>query len=545
MVICGTAIIIRLPLFMFPFINIDENEYRLAAQIILNGGLPYRDFLIYQPPVIYYFFAGIAWLFGTNALWPVHLVMLFVMVMSSLLLCSIGRLLWSEQAGLWAAAGYGVCAVVPLPSDMLGANMEVLLTIPVLMAVRLVLSPSAMQSAWYAVGGGVLLGLAICTKYPAGLLLIPVGWSLWLNRSPAQRWHHLLGLVAGCGTLIGGVLLALQIAGVWPEAFATFRYILQYAKGPVQSDPLYVGLKFVVRTLLVACGGALFWWSAARGSWALLCGEREARTMRRPSQQAHGFLLLWAAVGAVLVVLGGRIYFHYYFFLFPPVVLLGGLWLAGRWGTGWAAWSARIRWSAGCWSIACVLGILGHCLFRIDEGSLTATEWRPVAQRLAAMTQPGETLFVWGYCPQLYTISALLPATRFTTADYLTGRTPKTAGLEYDPTIPSPPSSLEKVLNDFRTPTFVTSEKTDHNIFPGAWVLLEKDFARRLPDYIVDTAPADYRRYGRYPIEAYPFLAGELAAHYRAIEQINGFIIYRRTKATETAVSRTRHSPDL
>lgn len=164
----------------------------------------------------------------------------------------------------------------------------------------------------------------------------------------------------------------------------------------------------------------------------------------------------------------------------------------------------------------------------LASGHLRSADWEPVAAYLAQQHPPEATLFVWGYCPQLYTGSHLRPATRFMTADYLTGRMPKSAGLEYDPATSHPPSSWRKFLNDFRDTPDVVFYDTSADIFPRAWEYLRADVARRPPDIIVDTVPSNYRRYGRYPIENFPFLQSTIARSYTKAASFNGYDIYVR-----------------
>src|SRR3989338_7086933 len=123
--ICCIALLLRLPVFLFPFVNIDENEYAVAGRIILDGGLPYRDFLVFQPPVIYYLYAAAFWCLRTTDIWASHLVVVLIVLASCWALWRIGRLLGGEATGLWAAACYGVFSATFFPSEMLGANCEV------------------------------------------------------------------------------------------------------------------------------------------------------------------------------------------------------------------------------------------------------------------------------------------------------------------------------------------------------------------------------------------------------------------------------------
>lgn len=512
-IICAAAVLMRLMVFCFPFVNIDENEYAVAARILLNGGLPYRDFLVYQPPVIYYFYAATFWCLRTTAIWAPHLGMLVVVLCTCRVLWAIGRRLGSDRIGLWAAACYAVFPTLFAPSDMLGANCEILLVLPLCLALWCVLRAEEGSTPAHRYFGiaGACLGVAFLTKYPAGIFLVPcVAYTWCVSKTSAPI------LLAGWLLVVGVAISGLAMAGVWPETLEAFRYIVLYAKGPAQNDGVYIVLKFVFRTAGLAATGALMWWSAGR--CVVHCIGRQWR-----------FLVALLCAGFVAVLIGGRLYGHYYYLVFPFLALLAAGTLAGVTGGGWAQQSRAVRTGWATWSIACMAMALGYTGWRyLASGHLRSADWEPVAVYLAQQHRPEATLFVWGYCPQLYTRSHLRPATRFMTADYLTGRMPKSAGLEYDPATPHPPSSWRKFLNDFRDTPDVVFYDTSADIFPRAWEYLRADFARRPPDFIVDTVPSNYRRYGRYPIENFPFLQSTIERSYTKAASFNGYDIYVR-----------------
>ena len=72
----------------------------------------------------------------------------------------------------------------------------------------------------------------------------------------------------------------------------------------------------------------------------------------------------------------------------------------------------------------------------------------------------------------------------------------------------------------------VVEYDTSDNIFPPAWDILREHFEKKLPNYIVDTAPSNYRRYGRYPMSRYPYLQNIVQTHYVLFAQLRGFDIY-------------------
>lgn len=510
--IIGFVVISRIPSFFTTFVNIDENEYAIAAGKILAGGLPYKDFLIYQPPVIYYFYALAFWLFGNNALWGVHVLLIAFVATSAVFIYFAARdVARSERAGpapdgaragLLAAFYYVVLSFTFLPQDMLAANCEILAVLPIVASVWLYVL--AEDKGWLYIASGLFAGIAFLTKYQCGIILAPIIFSIIFSR---RKFKPLLMVAAGFVFSLLVVYYLLVLAGAGEATNEALNYIFRYAKGPPQNEPLYIAIKFAMRTGLFVLGGLGIWYLAVRGMFERL--------------PHRFFLMVWLLSSFVPVVTGGRIYFHYYFVVIPAVCVIAAVGLT-RFGL-----NKYLKWGFVLFGIIPVIGFLIYDSHKPFRRQTVKDDWQYAVKYLRENGREGESLFIWGYCPQIYVGSGLPAATRFTTADYLTGRTPATAGLEYDPLSKNPPSSWQKVLNDFRDPAGVVIFDTSDNIFPKAWDYLKEDFARRLPTYIVDTAPSNYRRYGRYPIERYPFLSETMAQKYYLLSDIKGYKIYK------------------
>jgi len=113
------ACALRIPSLLVGFVNIDENEYALAGKIITQGGVPYRDFLIYQPPGIYYLYAAViklipAFELGTS-MWWVHVVMMGIVLATCLAIYFTGRIELGTQAALFASLFYAIFSTTFFP----------------------------------------------------------------------------------------------------------------------------------------------------------------------------------------------------------------------------------------------------------------------------------------------------------------------------------------------------------------------------------------------------------------------------------------------
>jgi hypothetical protein len=60
---------------------------------------------------------------------------------------------------------------------------------------------------------------------------------------------------------------------------------------------------------------------------------------------------------------------------------------------------------------------------------------------------------------------------------------------------------------------------------PGAWAILEQDFARHPPTYIVDVHPGPKSAY--YPVKNFPILAKLLKERYQPVVRTADGVIYR------------------
>ena len=69
---------------------------------------------------------------------------------------------------------------------------------------------------------------------------------------------------------------------------------------------------------------------------------------------------------------------------------------------------------------------------------------------------------------------------------------------------------------------------------PEHWDLLMRDLERHGATFIVDTAPANIYRWGKYPMERYPRLNGYVARGFTRVADVDGIRIYRRVGCETT-----------
>jgi hypothetical protein len=202
----------------------------------------------------------------------------------------------------------------------------------------------------------------------------------------------------------------------------------------------------------------------------------------------------------VAVAAGGRFFGHYFHLLLAPLCLLAAprVLALGRRHPG-----ARLALGA-----LCALPALAFFLLATWARPLAARwdhadpPYDGVAARIAALTAPGEGIFVWGNSPQLYVLARRPMGTRFSFCNYMTGESPG-------------------------TPTETGARDAADNALHASWDMLFQDLDRRRPVLFVDASAAGWDGYDKYPLERYPRLAAYLRQHYQRVEAPAGVALWR------------------
>lgn len=366
----------------------EEGLPTAAAGEMLRGKVLYRDLWFDKPPLL----AAVYLLWAAHTGWLLRLAGALYVLGSSAVAWRFARDLWGRREAMWAAGLLAFFLTFEIPSAALPLAADLLMLLPHLAAVYFA---SRRRAFW----SGVCAGIAFLVN--AKGVFVAATCALWLF--PAV-------IPLGIGFLIPNLA---ALGWLWPQG-ALLPYYEQvwvwgrlYAGGTFLPHPALDG---TLRTLnwlgfhaAVVLAATWFWWK-----------DPEARRWR---------WAVWAGLSFVGVILGWRFFPRYYFQLLPVVVLAGarGLVLLPR----------------RCAMVLTALLLIPFIRFGPRYALLAAHQLRggPIpwvdvamdqdsraAARLArAWSQPGDTLFVWGFRPELYPYSELPAATRFLDSQPLTG----------------------------------------------------------------------------------------------------------------------------
>jgi len=531
LLICLLAVLLRAPYATVPFFNVDEALIAVMANTVLEGGVLYRDAWEHQAPVSYFIYALVFALCGKNNMTAIHLFGIIWIILSAMMIGRLANEVYGRETRLGLLAGlFYIIYVSSYESwDMLAVNTELLLVLPMTAAaVCLFRGEKTARGAFFACAGA-LCGLGAMTKQTAGLVLPAMLFHLLLTPTIAKRsvpWHVRINrcLLVACGFVL--IIAGFAAYFWWHGALDDFFYLTVIHPYHYSSamDPDYFKWRLKIKTLNIVLPHLLLWGMAGlsgvymfyrtvRDHWS---GNKQ--TLGAWESQAECFLIAWLCAALAGVAGSGRFFGHYYIQAFPVLSLLaayGVLRLPAQLLKEKAAAPAvkRLIWAV---VIAGVLvpviqyhtkHVMRFIVQRNDPRvthDIVEASFKPVADYVRTHTRPQDTVFVWGFCPQIYVLAGRRPASRFIFCNFLTG------------------SMTESYLD------FEPESETSDWITPGSWKMLEDDLEEQPPQCIVDVSPSNYLNYAKYPIRKYPYLAALLDRHYQKEAAISGMDVYLR-----------------
>lgn len=418
--------LLALPVLTYP-LGRDQGEFATIGRGLLNGRIPYVDLWNPKPPAIFYLYALAMQLFGQTAEALRALDLLVVPPIAAGLYWLGGRLA-NRRVGLWAALLFPVFYFTETFWTLTQNDGIVLLPMVWAMVCAFKAAEGRRRAAWWALAAGALCAWTLWFKYPFVLFVVVVMVAYAAARKPAAREDAemtprrvIAAFLAGAAVVgVGGILYMASIGAL--------DALIQSATVTSQYTALGFNLNDLTAALGVYLGyrwahwGTLFvltllWWPLR---WLL---------HQRGDGQHWGIAWLWLAAGAGIMLVQAKAYDYHWLPMLPALVLLSAdtlervlAALAHRFGGG-----APLRAAAGIVLVGIlVLGLWPRALpyltgqqdkatyySRFQAGEFVADESLRVAEYLRERVAPGDSLFIWGFRPEVYYLSGLNPAIRF------------------------------------------------------------------------------------------------------------------------------------
>jgi len=479
------TIVVRLPSLVHPQPIDSEAMYSVVANEIVDGGRPYIDAVERKPPLLFWTYAAIFKVVGKFNWKALHIVALVWTLCAMLGLYVIGRELFDRNTGLVAALFY--CVFQPWPNwKNLTFDGEMIMNLPIIWAWAIAFRRSSSPLRPELFPAGALLGAAFLLKQPAAIAAVPLGIYLLLPSYRASRSLARTNSIIQATVLTLGFSASLGLATIvlWKRGILHEAYYWTIADHDI---PHVFWQKGIVNTLafLGACLPLVF-------GAIMACRDKDKIwTGKGPERIALLGLLAASAIGAAA---GARFYPHYYVQLIPPLALLAAPYYAQLWSRTIQPVHRLLRPRVTyVWLALIVIAFSVANWIGLAERRVPSEEGR----YLLSHSAPNDRIFVWGQSSVIYLDAHRRPASRYITVFPLTG-----------------------YIFGGPIPGFDTRSR----ILPGAWDILQRDFDKHPPTFIVDL----YSEPGAlYPIRDFPILAKLLAERYQPVAHTAEGVIYR------------------
>ncbi len=535
----------RLPSLFVPIWTKDEGFWwAVGKSVAVNKGTLFVDGADNKPAFFLYAYAGAIRFFGDHAFFALHFA---VIVGQGLILYLIYRMAteyWGEKIGLATAFCYLVLQGSFVSQEILAANSENLM-MPWLMGAFYLYVHTVKKTTnshpersegspeYYLreilrytqndrtrnfvvpVIIGLITGIAFHFRQTA-IILFPIFFihGLIIHRP----WKFFLKPF-----LQDGILVALGfsiVMGLVSLHFYQLNTHADYWFWTTTLSRLYVGeplsLKIILwdafwKTGTIMLSQGLVWYLALQAICVRSSPSLDGRELEGGWPQDHphpnplpsrerGLLITFFLGMALTIIVGWRFSHHYYLQIFPAVALLAGEMMAQREKSGKNIWPLSKTWVLICLLVP-FFGFTAEAYYRWarDAEGFPRPAIRHMGLWLRDHKQAHQSLFIWGYYPEIYFYSGLKNASRFVEIHFLTGQ----------------------IRDSIQHGGLTSSEKI-------LWQWLWEDLNKKQPDWILDNTSFPVSGRFLHPLSYYPELESFVEKNYVEVNPIEGMRIYRR-----------------
>lgn len=448
--------ILYAPFLPFRIVHVDTSVYIIGAKFVMNGFVPYLDFWDHKPPLVYFLYALVLKLFGSTRYSAINVLTLLFLSGTSAILYFVVRRLCATVAAFFAALLLPLISIIIISLDALMPNTEIYMQLFSLLTVYFGYRAITEQRIDLGGWAGIAIGIAIGFKQPAGVILIMLcgtaGVYGFMQKQPLRRTFWLIAsFISGCSLvwiIITGYFLAHgALDEFWFEAF---RFNTIYSSALPRSNKIrvlvelfsqmfevvpYIMIPFIVAVMYMMIG---------------LCD------FRRPFKQRfmYLFVLLWNLMDLAGMSTSGIFYSHYLvqWLTSVVVIMVVGLYELYRLISR-REWILSVIFScyAAFLMVVIFTGFHADRLYRLwpfDSYHTIRSHVRHAEQKLGKKyyshpfyfdvnhiydiqnmvytvkryVAPDESLFIWGFMPEMYLMASRKPASRFLYNSLISGR---------------------------------------------------------------------------------------------------------------------------
>jgi hypothetical protein len=366
----------------------DEDYHQAVAIQILHGKIPYRDFWYDKPPLS----AAGYLLFGAQGGWVLRLASAVFVTFVCWVAFLFAARVWSRREGYWAAGLFAVFLIFYFPGATLTLEPDTWIIAPHLLAVFY----AWRGRAWVA---GIFAGIAMLFNVKGLFVLGACLFFAWPSLALLAAGFILPNLIFLFGLWFSGALTG-YIDQVW-------RWGLLYSGSP---ETVAAGLVRAVNWFgfhaVLAVGALCFF----------------LRPKERSLQWGAWFVLSLIGAG-----IGWRFLPRYMDQLLPALVILTARSVSFQWQE-----KRRLLMAIVCLTLLIPVTRFGprYAILAYELMTGSPDRWRDAAldadsqaaaRIINGAKRPGDTIFVWGYRPNVVAYTRLPVAGKFWDSQPLTG----------------------------------------------------------------------------------------------------------------------------
>jgi 4-amino-4-deoxy-L-arabinose transferase-like glycosyltransferase len=426
MVLLAILVVAALPTLLYPLTR-DQGAYAFIADLMMQGGVPYRDAWDLKPPAVYFVYWLAFSLFGRSE-FAVRLFDVLYTLLSAASVYVLAREAFRDRRIATLSAWlYAFCYYL-LVHFYSAANPESFMVPLLVLSVYGLVRALPDQSGLPLLLSGVASGLAFWFKPTAGVVVLPVltwaGIEIWQQHRTMEKVVRSLAAVL-VGGLLGLLPVGLYLYGhglaelleLW-RVYGTGAYL--GARGLALGDGPLAMLDVIVRYLR---DWQLLVWLSLAGALGVLARRQD----NRPAGAVAVFLL--SSVAATL--LQGKLFEYHWIPAFAPAAILSAACLIGLLREARGQVGSSLRAALSTWrdmrtafAVVVIIGLLiltgydnlaryrrmavylagrmsaEQYYAQFDIGTdFSRTGTLRAATYLREHTEPGETAFIWGAEP--------------------------------------------------------------------------------------------------------------------------------------------------
>jgi len=514
------------------FYDVDEISDVLMTNEIVDGGKIYIDAIPARPFYFLYFYT-VFMIFGSGNYFALHLATIFLIFATCFTLYKINRELFNEKAGYVAALLYAIF-ISALYEYYLAVHGEVVYNLPVALSFySFILAEKKNRPYLYYTLAGIICGIAFLTKGHTILLLFFYGVYVVILKSYLTRsfWINVRdGLF-----ILGGFCLTLLIfsatlllLGVF-ENFYKF-YILGAISYAIEGFTSMTWGAIIIKVTLKIVQNI----AAQLPLWIFLIAYLIKLKWDFKKEPTHLILLTFFLISFSGIFLAGmRLYNHYFIQYLPALTLIAGYEV-----------TLLIQQSVNkkrTLSIANILILLSSLYFGIwdytntflayyypekafpqNHALIPRKSYKAISHWIKANSKPTDCIVQWGDCIEIYYYSERKPGMRFLWSsgygilyDNLQKKSPKINKIFSQQQL-----KQKQSLPINKQWSFKTADDLQYSI------IIDIDNPKKRPKYIIDTAPSNFRDFGKYPLSHLPILNDYIMKHYHYIKTVNQMKVY-------------------